>query len=230
MIALHNCPFTIVEDVGMLFVFSLMNAAFVCYGADHFSTVILQDCVKWATWTITQDLLKQLWIHFTSDLWLCQLTGYHMLSVTAHWVDASSFKSRHVVLMVLKMVGKAVNENIFIGWCNIFLDWGLLTLKPGKRRLELHDNLHREREEYVTYSRKDFVTWRKIREFCCDGGGNLWSALKRMPKCQSTFSRRCVSHLLQGIAKGACSRVLSVNNCITNAKACMEYINRSYPI
>ena len=79
MIALHNRPFTIVEDVGMLFVFSLMNAAFVCYGADHFSTVILQDCVKWATWTITQELLKQVWIHFTSDLWLCQLTGYHML-------------------------------------------------------------------------------------------------------------------------------------------------------
>ena len=51
MIALHNCPFTTVEDVGMLFVFLLINAAFVCYGADHFSTVILEHCVKWATWT-----------------------------------------------------------------------------------------------------------------------------------------------------------------------------------
>ena len=85
-----------------------------------------------------------------------------MLSLTAHWVDATSLKSRHVVLMVLKMIGKAANENIFIGWCKILLDWGLLTLKPGKHRLELHENLHCEREDCLTYARKDFSTWRKI--------------------------------------------------------------------
>ena len=75
MMALHNRPFTIVEDVGMLFVFSLLNASFVCSGADHFATVVLQDCLRWAVFTMSQELVKQRSLYFTSDLWLCQLTS-----------------------------------------------------------------------------------------------------------------------------------------------------------
>ena len=63
-----------VEDVGMLFVFSLLNACFVCSGADHFATVVLQDCLRWAVYTMSQELVKQRSLYFTSDLSLCQLT------------------------------------------------------------------------------------------------------------------------------------------------------------
>ena len=71
---------------------------------------------------------------------------------------------------------------------------------------------------------------KKIRGMCCDGGSNLWVALQRCPKPVLDNSRRCVGHLLQGVGKAVWNTVVSVKNCIANAKGCAEYIKRSAPM
>ena len=91
-------------------------------------------------------------------------------------------------------------------------------------------NLHHEREDYVTYNRQQFLSWKKIRGMCYDGGSNLWAALQRCHKPVCNNSRRCVGHLLQGVGKAACNTFVSVKNCLANAKGCVEYIKRSVPM
>ena len=65
MLAFHYRPFSFVEDACFLMTLSLLN---VSYGADHFWTIILNDVYEWSVFTIMEDLNKQRYLHFTSDL------------------------------------------------------------------------------------------------------------------------------------------------------------------
>ena len=230
MLAFHYRPFSFVEDACFLMTLSLLNVSFQIYGADHFRTVILNDVYNWAVFTIMAEIKCQASLHFTSDLWKCKLSGFQYISLTIHWCDVKSFKMRHFCLGTIRVEGRAVNENVFILWVNLWLKWDILTLKDNAEELQLCMNKGKPRSEFVTYRKESLSGWKRIKSVVCDGGSNLAKARKRFPPLLEQFSLGCLNHLVDNITDSACSEILSVDNAVTNCKECVEYVKRSPPI
>ena len=106
MIAVHNRPFTIVEDCMMPFVFHTLCSAFVCPGIIFFRTTQLEESEYWATLTVKDEIAKQPYLHCTSNIWTCKYTGTSMLSITIHWFCIRMGKFRKVVMCtILSKIG-----------------------------------------------------------------------------------------------------------------------------
>ena len=111
---------------------------------------------------------------------------------------------QYFCLGTIRVQGRAVNENVFILWVNLWRKWDILKLVHNKPEITLSMNDNKPREEFITYNKNDLKGWVKIRSVVCDGGSNLINAIERFPPLLEQYSLGCVNHAVNNATDAAC--------------------------